>query len=115
MDAGRRSYEGVLGDSVGRTASLQENLVGPGKPGRHHRRWLCGSVHPRKTGGRATAEGSGLCHLGDRPVAFRCRERLDRGTAAPVTEPGLVAAVMVGVFIARLVLWPPVERDIIKE
>lgn len=113
MDAGRRRRKGVRGESIGRTASLQENLVGPGKAGRHHRRGSCGSDRPRKTGDRATA--GGFRHLGDRPVAFRRRQRLDRGAAGTVTEPGLVVGVLVGVFIARLAAWPSIERDVIEE
>lgn len=113
MDAGRRRRKGVRGESIGRTASLQEYLVGPGKAGRRHRSRPCGSDHPRKTGDRATA--GGFRHLGDRPEALRRRQRLDRGAAGTVTEPGLVVGVLVGVLIAGLVAWPPVERDVVEE
>lgn len=113
MDAGRRRRTGVRGESIGPIASLQENLVCPGKPGRRHRRWPCGGDRPRKTGRRAIA--GGFCHLGDRPVAFRQRQRLDRGAAVTVTDPGLVVGVLAGVVIARLVVRAPVERDVIEE
>lgn len=113
MGAGRRRREAVRGESIGRAASLQEHLVGPGKAGRRHRRRSCGGDHPGTAGDRATARG--FRHLGDRPVALRRRLGLRRGAAGTVAEPGLVVGGWVGGFIARLVAWPSVERDVSEE